>query len=556
MTRADGSVLMDGRRWLQQIGGPNALTIWSWILTLPVALAAGSIYPETPTLNRVLQWTAILLLAHAVFGIVMWVITVTVLPHRPRRSRPAVALIAFASLGLARALTLQWADDATGLQGSTFTSRLATNVIGGVLILSLIAVLVDDYRTNATITRRLREAQESLSDLREREARTLQAADLDVLAEVQSHLELVLKESDSGPEGIRQVSESIVRPVSHRLAADDVNEAGEVRVSTRSWRTTTADVLRAMQAPSPLVLALIVEALAFGPVAASWGIRVAIANLVLGLTLVYAGARTIRAYGPLPTSPMLRPISLAAYLIVLAMISTFIASNLITAFVAPFPSTFAPAASLILASGLGLSMWTAVTRNQVNRRDAMANAVDEEIAAVEKLHADVQRRRSAAADFLHGPIQGQLVASALKGESGEQALDAISQRFAEYGLEERIESSEEAINSLISAWNGVIDISLKSESSVWRLLDADPVRCKLVLDALSEAITNAVRHGDAGDITIELSLEQGRITMIVTSPGELTAGIGNGTGLARLRDRGAEVQLDPAERTVVLNVRV
>ena len=101
----------------------------------------------------------------------------------------------------------------------------------------------------------------------------------------------------------------------------------------------------------------------------------------------------------------------------------------------------------------------------------------------------------------------------------------------------------------------MIEISLRAEPSVWPFLDADPVRCKLVLDALSEAITNAVRHGDGGAISIDLLLEQGRITMIVTSPGELTAGIGSGTGLARLRDRGAEVQLDQTEHAIVLKVR-
>jgi len=76
-----------------------------------------------------------------------------------------------------------------------------------------------------------------------------------------------------------------------------------------------------------------------------------------------------------------------------------------------------------------------------------------------------------------------------------------------------------------------------------------------MLDSLSEGITNAVRHGGPSDLDVTIESNQGRITLIARSKGELQGGIGNGTGLARLRDRGAEVCVESEDDSVVLTVR-
>jgi len=73
---------------------------------------------------------------------------------------------------------------------------------------------------------------------------------------------------------------------------------------------------------------------------------------------------------------------------------------------------------------------------------------------------------------------------------------------------------------------------------------------------LSESITNAVRHGTAGDVDISIGEETGadsnRLHVTVSSLGVLSGDIGNGTGLARLVDRGAEIMLEQADDRVVV----
>ena len=76
------------------------------------------------------------------------------------------------------------------------------------------------------------------------------------------------------------------------------------------------------------------------------------------------------------------------------------------------------------------------------------------------------------------------------------------------------------------------------------------------MDTASEAVTNAVRHGQPGRIQVVVDLDpmraSGRVRITVTSHGVLTAGIGNGTGLARLMDRGADITLEQMDGRVMM----
>ena len=57
----------------RQIGGPNALSIWSWIITLPLGLVVANLAPLSPSREySVLVWTGILLGIHVLLGGVMW----------------------------------------------------------------------------------------------------------------------------------------------------------------------------------------------------------------------------------------------------------------------------------------------------------------------------------------------------------------------------------------------------------------------------------------------------------------------------------------------------
>jgi len=245
---------------------------------------------------------------------------------------------------------------------------------------------------------------------------------------------------------------------------------------------------------------------------------------------------------------------MAALLAAFAVALSFLSSVLVSTITQPFPSSVGPAVVLLLAAGLGLSAWNSVTSNRQQRRESMLAAVSEEAQALERVHGEVARRRAAAAEFLHGPIQSQLVASALKGESNQEALQAIEKRFAEYSAASSHWDVQEQVNELVNAWAGVITITVNCSDETWERVRREPLTSRLLVDTLSEAVTNAVRHGAIADIDVSIVTTEAdaRVRLVVVSEGTLTGGIGNGTGLARLIDRGAQITLEQADERVIM----
>jgi predicted nucleotidyltransferase len=232
---------------------------------------------------------------------------------------------------------------------------------------------------------------------------------------------------------------------------------------------------------------------------------------------------------------------------------SYASSALVTVIAEPFPPAVGPAVVLLVAVGLGLSTWNSVTRDRRQRRESMLAAVSEEAQTLERVHGEVARRRAAAAEFLHGPIQSQLVASALKGETNEQALEAIEKRFAEYNASTTRWDVQEQVAALADAWSDVMAIRVSCAPEMWQRLQRGQLTARLLVDSLSEAVTNAVRHGEVADIDVTIDDTDNRVRLTVSSLGTLTNGIGNGSGLARLVDRGALITLDQVNERVVMH---
>jgi len=539
----------------RQIGGPKALSIWSWLITLPLALVVGNLAPQSQTQDySVLIWTGVLLAIHVLLGAVMWLANVTLLPDRARSSRPAVAILVFMTLSALRVVLLELLDPTFGPQGTTLDSRLLTNILGGTIVLALIAVLVDDYRTHTEIENQLKQAQASLQWLAEREPEALRAADLDEIAKVRVQVEEQLRGSTSGPEHIRQISEMIVRTQSHYLAEDSSLELIHPESGDQTRQEVTNSILRGLEWPNPLAVALVVELVVFPSVVAGWSWSVAIANALIAVFFIALALVIARRFIPLPQSVVARPIAMATLLAAFAAALSFLASMLVSDLTKPFPPNVGPAVVLILAAGLGLSAWNSVTSNRQQRRESMLAAVSEEAQALERVLGEVSRRRAAAAEFLHGPIQSQLVASALKGETNEQALEAIEKRFAEYNASTEQWDVEEQVAALIDAWADVLTIHVRCAPEIWHRIQREPLTARLLVDTLSESVTNAVRHGEIADIGVIIDTTEvdARVRLTVCSVGTLSSSIGNGTGLARLIDRGAVIRLEQMNERVVL----
>lgn len=147
------------------------------------------------------------------------------------------------------------------------------------------------------------------------------------------------------------------------------------------------------------------------------------------------------------------------------------------------------------------------------------------------------------AQYLHGHVQNQLLASALRVEQAEASDDgdAITREL------ERVEnllvdtargsfltsskSLKAELQETENQWSGLIGLSLKVEKNAEKLeLDGDLVRD--LARAVNEAISNATRHGFASQIDIEVaspnsSLLEIKVTDNGTGPRSGKPGLGS-----------------------------
>ena len=377
-------------------------------------------------------WNGLLLLVHLALGIMMLWASKTFLETGEREAKPYLALFFFASLGFIRTLALEVLDPIFGPNLATLESRLLTNVVGGILLLALVAIAVDDYRSHSHLASQLQRAQASLKWLNDQETSTLRAADLDEIAQVRAEVESELRSGQTGADNIRRISELLVRARSHVLAETTELQIEYPAPAPRSKLLGLQSILSALRWPNPVALALLLELIVVGAIASLWGLTVAITNFFFAGLVIALGAWLLRRYVQLPKSRALRLALIALALSILAVITSLGSSAFITSLVGPFPPNYATAVVLVTLVGLGLSAWDSVTRDRQNQRQILMSQVSKEAELMERLHGEVSKRRAAAADFLHGPIQSQLVASALRGETNEEALAAVERRFDEY----------------------------------------------------------------------------------------------------------------------------
>ena len=539
---------------LQQIGGRNAISRWSWIITIPLALLVSNTYAGSPSISEVLIWQSIVLVVHCLLGVVMWVAWKTVLPSTNRASRPVTALVFFGLLGLTRGLLLQLAQEIVGISGGVFSERLAINVAGSIVALSAIAIIVDDYRTDEAIVQRLARARMTLSTLLDREAAALRAADIEVLSQVQERLIRELGASGASPERIRAVADEIVRPISHELADQATNpQVLDIDDSGPKVRLTFTQAFGRMGAPSPLALVILVEGTIFGAVATRFGLPVALGNVALGGGLLLIGCWLIQRFLPLPQHPIGRLAALAVALAGVGAAVTELTYLVITPLSATFPAGLIGVPGGMAAAGVALSLWAAVNAGRQLRQQEMAEAVGQEAVAIDRMRHVIEQRRLQASRFLHGTIQGELVAAALRQDNAADVSEVISRRFAEYGsMPER--SAQQQVADVVSAWSSVLTITFHPDGEVWDVIASQTERINLLVDALSESLTNVVRHASDTRVDIDLGLKGRMVALEVRSLGISGSVASPGIGLAQLRARGAEVRLDTKGDQVHLTV--
>jgi signal transduction histidine kinase len=538
--------------------------------------------------------------------VVMIVLLGMELTGRPRTRGVAAAFLVIAALvglqlGAAAVVATTGAAVPTDLQLAR-ALLLATSTVAA---LSLLGALSEHQRATAAL-RSATVAAESLAmsgrvalaELRADVARRVQS----VLREALAALE-VGGVTGSGAR-LRSLADEVVRPLSHRLAAMPVTPAmGRTVVIPARWRDTLGTLLRTPVVP-PWTLALLSTGLAFlrtlvtdqdavrdlSPAIPpdAEGVGVALTVDVMPLLVVFGELALVLVVTRFTASRLarlveqrrdtLRPlvawilIALGAGGMAVAIVAVPALSERVAGLGDPITDirggivavtgSLVPLLVVIVGTSLAgaiaadrsaLEADLARQRAEAARAAARVQAVlgHEQRRLARSLHADVQATINAAGLLLDRADREGVVMPSVFDEAAARIATSV-ERFLAGGASQ--EPIGDRLSEVRALWAGVCTIAIELDDAVAARIDEDTVIRELIVDIVTEACANAVVHGDAGEVSVRITLADEEVELDIVDDGsrreahDIAPDGSGGLGTDMLRASCTSFALDLGER--------
>lgn len=593
------------RPWIDLAGSGQFFSRWSWLATLPLAVTVlGGYDAATDARGRLLGF-GFALLVHVILGLAGILCARAERRMRSRNARVGAVIVSLGLIGVLRPLLLAGlaAWSGTTLYDGPLGARIATNLVGATVLLTVVAQLVTTTRRQQAATARLRTVRQALSEQRARDHRDVAELTRETLAAVRGAVDAHLSAGRGRPAGpedaavtVRRLSEEVIRPLSHALHDESevapvapVSPLSPVAPDVRATVTTTAAPAGAAARgrlgpirlhPAPVWTTGIAYASLWVPFAASRFPLAAVLVALLAVVLVAAAGNAAATVLWRRTRPRSRTAVLVG---TAAVTGSAIAGS--SAAILSIAGVVAVPVVHVLAYPLFVSL-VAIARAALRRfgtaEAAAARAVDDAYALALRERNRLVLARRRVAHLLHVEVQAACVSAALTlarapsptSHSGSDARgpdardsdarEAITRIVALLDDERPTDqpSARDAVESIVAAWRYALDLTLHVDDGAWEVLDADPARRALAVDALSEALTNVARHAAEPRATIALRLTPtvdnrtgpGRVVLDVRSTGPILADPTDGYGLRQLRRRSLSVSLTAMQGDARLQV--
>lgn len=535
------------RRTLARVYGPSAITWWSWLIPLPFALTvmSGVQYVQ----GGAAQVLAVALLQHVILGGLL-LLGAAVLRVVRGRWRAVTVFAVFAVIGAARPLLFVEAGGLLSVPvvAGDLGGRIAINVVVMTVVFSLIAVGVDLVTDHRGVFRRLRAAQRASEldvECAAERLRRLRATAVDdvvaALEEAATAAATTRMEPEAAARLLRTLAEDVVRPASHRIYVAEPDRLPDLDVTgAREW---SSSVIGGMRAAPPIGTAVLFSALVVPFGLQLFGVASALPILAGLFLLLMANSLVTRL--PLPRRPFARLILLVALYSVIGVLLCLTGElALILVGAEPvsvwFESVMYPIVAVAVAFVASLSL--RIRHDQAE----LETALQANVGAAARIRSDYDRERASLARLLHAGVQSELIAGALAVTAGAASgPEATSARLAEVvgrarealqGPHDEPDAAEQ-VRALLDSWSSAIGLGARIGDSVWERL-TDSSRTSAVVDAISEGLANAVRHGDGTPVALELRTDGPEgVEVVIVSGGTLTA-THPGIGLRQLSERG------------------
>ncbi len=470
------------------------------------------------------------------------------------------SLIAFGLSGAARGAAVAVAFIAWGADsGQGEWPRVVSGVLLGWAALTPLSILVDSARRYSRDREDLLGRRDELQMAADRMVERIEELDGRVIDEVRDELLQALSDEQpqTSADRLERVASEVVRPLSHELARSVPSwSVRELTVDRPAPRMRWREVLDRATAGAPflpiattalIALLSVVSVLLVGGFART-SIFYVIGSAIIVTTLSAANA-VLR---------LMLPGRSLGWRIVLSITVAFIAGATSGAAADIVVQTFwgdvvqASPARTLVALTLVIPLFAiplALGRAATLQRDAVLEelrAVDDMLARrVARLGMVQWSQQRELARALHGPVQAVVAAGAHRLRSAQAAQSAeVSTKLRADLLEildpARRESGgvgwEVGVRRVSATWEGIADVIIAATSAALRSMHDDPVVTAIALEIITEAVSNAVRHGRAAVITGEVAVRDGDLWIRVADDGGGAGGAGSGIGTEVLRE--------------------
>ena len=362
---------------------------------------------------------------------------------------------------------------------------------------------------------------------------------------------------------LQRTASEVVRPLSHELSTSfAVREgpAAEEPASRVGWRQVVGEgaIVRPLR---PLLTAVLLSgiwlsaAAVFVPVRSSF-----LVSLVLIPVVLWAGNALLRVVLP-PMGPLGR--------LGIVLATCLMAGILNGAIIRFLTRDWQSSVEVSIAAGFyvaGVSAGLAVVNGVLAARITI---LEETAAAVVELRAQLLRtnqlrwfHQRGLSRALHGPVQSAVTAAAIRldeasrqGVVEQDVVDTVRTQLLDVldVLAEpntAIATVEHGIARIVGTWQDVCKVDVRVDPDVAAALDADVVARACILDVVTDAVSNAVRHGGADLVDLALDRDGDGdgdgdgLRLVVADNGTPQPGpAGRGLGTALLEECAIEWEL-------------
>lgn len=452
-------------------------------------------------------------------------------------SRVALAVGATALAGLVRGLIVQDLLTSLGMT-SPDTSQLVLRLVTGTLI-GPVAFL--GTAAGVATVRDFRETSQLLSMERQRLITLLDASterieqrQADTLARVQSRLDRELHEMamDSAPSAVaalESLAGDVVRPLSHALARDLPQWDDDMPLTVPRvrlidvWRESVPSV-----AIHPTLLAGVLLAVTLPASVIVYEPRYGVAALIgaiATLWLALSAGRQWILYRPPRTSRRgwLR--------IIVVLVSSALAASAVAALLDRGDPSAGVFSRLALGTVVAFGLIIAVVAMQGHRmretNDELASVTRQLRWSLARVNTEQWEQSGLLSRALHGPVQTLLHSRLLRlrrqidhGEVDQARLDSLRddlQRALAGALApaDRARPIAGVLDDVAEAWAGVADVTWEVTPGAAASLAADQLCTRALSHLTTEAVSNAVRHGAATTVDIDICIDIDEADLIV-----------------------------------------